>query len=301
MTTGIVFDIKKFSLHDGPGIRTTIFLKGCPLSCQWCHNPESRSLKPERFYWENRCVRCGVCVEVCEQGAVTMENNQVVTDPDKCQLCGDCVEACYSEARQIVGSEMTVEAVMAEIERDRPFYEESNGGVTFSGGEPLNQADFLEEVLDHCRDLGIHTALDTCGYAPWETIDRLRARIDLFLYDLKLMDGDRHREFTRQGNDLILDNLRKLSEMGHAIHLRVPLIPEITDTDEQLQRLAGYAASLPNLERVDILPFHALATDKYQRLGLQHPMPPNRKHDAARITEVADIFRSFRLPVTTGG
>lgn len=274
-----------------------MFLKGCPLNCQWCHNPESRALKPERFYRENRCVRCGICVETCEQGAITMENQQPVTDHDKCTLCGECVEACYSEAREIVGQEMSVDSLMAEIERDRAFYEESSGGVTFSGGEPLNQSQFLGDMLKACRTRNIHTALDTCGYASWETIDGLRGDVDLFLYDLKLLDGDRHRDFTDQSNEIILQNLRKLSELGHAIHLRVPLVPDVNDEFTDLEKLAEFAATLPHLERVDLLPYHDMARAKFQYMGLPDTMPENTASTTKSLQQIAQLFQAQNLAV----
>ena len=224
MITGKVFDIKKFSIHDGPGIRTTVFFKGCPLSCRWCHNPESQALEPEMMLWANRCIRCEACLPVCKQGAISRDGDFAPTDGEKCVLCGACVEACHAGAREIVGREMTVAQVMAEIERDVAFYDESNGGVTFSGGEPLWQAGFLLALLQACQEKEIHTALDTCGFAPWEMLDAIREHVDLFMYDLKLMDDAKHRDFTGVSNELILKNLQALSQRGHDIVLRVPIV-----------------------------------------------------------------------------
>jgi pyruvate formate lyase activating enzyme len=220
LTTGIVFDIKKFSIHDGPGIRTTIFFKGCPLRCWWCHNPEGLTPEPELMIRANRCIRCDACLDVCPHGAISRDGDKVFTDVAKCLRCGTCVAACYAEARQIVGQEMAAAQVMAEIERDVPFYDESGGGATFSGGEPLLQPDFLCELLSACRARGIHTAVDTCGFAPWEVLDSVRKYVDLFLYDLKLMDEARHRAFTGVSNALILSNLRARYRRPYAPHPR---------------------------------------------------------------------------------
>lgn len=301
MTSGIVFDIKKFSIHDGPGIRTTVFFKGCPLSCWWCHNPESQALEPERIYWENRCIRCGACQEVCEQEAISFEGDFPLTDDERCTLCGSCVQACYSQAREIVGREMVAAQVIAEIERDIPFYEESGGGVTFSGGEPLSQVGFLLALLQACQERDIHTAVDTCGFAPWESFDRIRERVGLFLYDLKLMDNLRHRKFTGVSNDLVLKNLQALSQRGHHIALRVPIIPGINDDDENLHQMGAFAAGLPHLDRLDILPYHHAATSKYERLDKSYGLSQARPPSDERMAEIAEALRGFGLPVKIGG
>jgi len=301
LITGIVFDIEKFSIHDGPGIRTTVFFKGCPLSCWWCHNPEGQALAPELVFWENRCIRCGACQAICAQDAISWDDNRISTDAARCTLCGDCVEVCYADARQIAGREMTVAQVMAEVERDIAFYDQSGGGVTFSGGEPLFQPDFLLALLQACKAKGIHTAVDTCGFAPWETLDGIRGYVDLFLYDLKLMDDARHREFTGVSNKLILKNLRRLSALGHRIFLRVPIIPGINDDDENIRQTGALAAALPHLERVDILPYHHTAVDKYKRLNKVYSLPEARPPSDKRIAEIAGILREFGLQVKIGG
>ncbi|MBN1810259.1 MAG: glycyl-radical enzyme activating protein [Anaerolineae bacterium] len=301
MTTGIVFDIKKFSIHDGPGIRTTIFFKGCPLRCWWCHNPEGLALEPELMFWANRCIQCDACLDVCAHGAISRDGDVVSTDAEKCVRCGACVAACYAEARQIVGREMTVAQVMAEIGRDVPFYDESGGGVTFSGGEPLLQRDFLFELLRACRARGIHTAVDTCGFAPWEMLDGVREHVDLFLYDLKLMDDARHRQFTGVSDALILSNLQALSQRGHDIILRLPLIPGINDDGENIRQAGAFAAELPHLIRVDILPYHRIGGEKYDRLnrpyGLTETQPPSEE----RVAEVVQVLAEFGLRVSVGG
>ena len=301
MVTGIVFDIKKFSIHDGPGIRTTVFFKGCPLNCWWCHNPESQAPEPELVFWEGRCIRCGACLEVCDPGAIFWDGDVVSTDGEKCTLCGACAEACYAEAREIVGREMTVAQVMAEIERDVPFYDESGGGVTFSGGEPLAQRDFLLALLRACREKEIHTAVDTCGFATWETFDNIREYVGLFLYDLKLMDAAKHQKFTGVSNGLILRNLQALSQRGHDIFLRVPIIPGINDDDEEVRRIGAFAAALPRLERVDILPYHRAGVEKYGRLNEVYELPETRPPSDERMAGITQMLRGFGLQVKIGG
>ena len=292
-----MFDIKKFSIHDGPGIRTTVFLKGCPLTCWWCHNPESQARGPEMMFRAQRCIRCGACLAVCAQGAISWDGDEVCTDGERCTLCRACVETCYAEAREIVGREMTVAQVMAEVERDVAFYDESNGGVTFSGGEPLLQPDFLLALLRACREKEIHTALDTCGFATWETLNRIREHVDLFLYDLKLMDDAKHREFTGASNALILKNLQALSQREHNIVLRVPIIPGINDDDDHVRQIGAFAAALPHLKRVDILPYHHGGAAKYDRLDKVYDLPETRPPSDERMANIAQMLRGFGLQV----
>lgn len=298
-TTGIIFDIKKFSIHDGPGIRTTVFLKGCPLSCWWCHNPEGQASREELILRPDRCIACRACVEACDRGAVTSDQGAVVTSRERCTSCGACVEVCYAGARELVGRQMTVADVMAEIERDRPFYDQSGGGVTFSGGEPLSQPAFLRDLLEACKDMGLHTVLDTCGFAGWEVLDGLRAYVDLFLYDLKLMDDGRHREITGVSNEPILRNLSRLSREGHRIILRVPIIPGVNDDEANLRQIARFAAALSSLRRVDLLPYHRIGRDKYQRLGKDCLMPEVDPPTHERVTEIARMAAGFGLEVRT--
>jgi pyruvate formate lyase activating enzyme len=300
-TTGIVFDIRKFSIHDGPGIRTTVFFKGCPLRCSWCHNPESQSSKPEQVYWEERCIKCQACIAACPQNAIHWDGNRIITDAGKCVLSGACVESCYAEARQIAGHAMTVAQVMSEIKADLAFFDQSGGGVTFSGGEPLMQSDYMLALLLACRESEIRTVLDTCGFASWATLNRLRPYIDVFLYDLKLMDPVRHKQHTGVSNIRILENLQKLSRYGHDIVLRVPIIPGANDDEQNLRAIGAFAASLPRLNRVDLLPYHRTAIGKYERLhkayGFSEVQPPSE----ARMAEIQQIFEECGLHVGVGG
>lgn len=302
---GLIFDIRKFSLHDGPGIRTTVFFKGCPLTCWWCHNPESQFPGPEMMLWESRCIRCGACVTTCAVEAITSsgENGSLryITDRDTCTVCGSCEAVCAADAREMIGRRMTVSEVMAEIERDAVFFEESGGGVTFSGGEPLAQRSFLSDLLRACKEREIHTAVDTSGYTPWKALDSIRDNTDLFLYDLKLMDDARHRQFTGAPNGLILHNLRALSERNHRIIIRVPVIPGINDDAANLHALAEFAADLPHLERVDLLPYHASAQGKYERLGRPYHLPDTLTPSDERMDEIKDLLEQYDLNVTIGG
>jgi pyruvate formate lyase activating enzyme len=300
LTSGLVFDIQRYCIHDGPGIRSTVFFKGCPLACWWCHNPEGQTAEADLIVRANRCVRCGACMAACGQGALSWQDDTVVTDMAKCQRCGDCADACVAEARQLVGRRMTVAQVMAQVERDVPFYDQSGGGVTFSGGEPLSQPSFLLDLLEACGCAGIHRAVETCGYASWETCDRIRLHTDLFLYDLKLMDGGRHRQYTGVSNDIILDNLRRLTGLGHPIVLRVPIIPRLNDDAENLRQIGTFAASLPRLEQIDLLPYH-LAADKYERLNRDYALGAVRPPSAERLAELAHILEGHGLQVTIGG
>jgi pyruvate formate lyase activating enzyme len=301
LTIGIVFDIKQFSIHDGPGIRTTVFLKGCPLRCAWCHNPESQAAAPELIFRPGRCLRCGVCVTACPRGAISWDGAAMVTDGQACARCGSCADTCYAQARELAGRQMTVTQVMTEIERDVAFYDESGGGVTFSGGEPLAQPRFLRELLRACRAREIHSAVDTCGYVAWEVLADLREYVDLFLYDLKLMDDAGHRAFTGVSNGLILRNLEALAHHRHAIILRVPVIPGINDDAENLRRVGAFAAALPSVERLDLLPYHRTGIEKYERVHMVYGLPDVRPPSEERLAEIAHILQGFGLRVQTGG
>jgi pyruvate formate lyase activating enzyme len=273
MTTGTIFDIKRFAIHDGPGIRTTVFFKGCPLACCWCHNPESQSTTPELFYRQNLCEVCGECVYACPTDALKLVDDGVEINTDRCELNGKCADVCPSEALEMVGRGVTVEQLMTEIEKDTPFYDQSGGGVTFSGGEPLAQAEFLGELLDRCGDRDIHRVVDTCGLAPTDTLRLIAERTDLFLFDLKLMDPGQHVRHTGVANDQILRNLKMIAKMGRDIHIRIPVIPTITDRAENLDAIGRFVSTLTGPPRVTLLRYHPTAMEKYTRFGIEKRLP----------------------------
>jgi pyruvate formate lyase activating enzyme len=296
---GLVFNIQKYSVHDGPGIRTTVFLKGCPLACEWCHNPEGISPRPEMRVNGARCIRCGHCQEVCPEARGG--GMHPVAPGEDCHVCGACAEACPTGARQMAGREMMVAEVMAEIGKDRIFYEESGGGVTFSGGEPLLQAEFLLALLAACRDRGIHTAVDTCGFVPRRDLLAAARMTDLFLYDLKFMDESRHRRHTGVSNAPILRNLQALGQAQADIWVRVPVIPDINDDEENMAASARFAAGIPGVRQVYLLPYHPTGTGKLASLGktsaLPHLVPPA----PPRLEQIAGLFRAQGLVARVGG
>jgi pyruvate formate lyase activating enzyme len=273
MTTGVIFDIARFAIHDGPGIRTTVFFKGCPLSCWWCHNPEGQSSNPDILYREHLCVRCGSCVEACPQHARSLSEGGVARDRARCRVCGTCAQVCASGATERVGRRVTVHELMREIEKDTPFFDQSGGGVTFSGGEPLDQPDFLRELLDRCGEHDIHRTVDTCGFARPEILRSIAQRTDLFLFDLKLMNVSRHVAYTGLRNDLIIGNLCMLAGMGAEIQVRVPVIPTITDATDNIDAIGEFVSSLPQRPRVTLLAHHPAAMEKYGRFRMTRRLP----------------------------
>ncbi len=262
-TIGTVFNIQRYSLHDGPGIRTTVFLKGCPLACVWCHNPEGRAAEPELRLLPTRCIGCGLCREPCPQQVAW--SGRLPYQTPHCSVCGACVEACPVEAREVAGRCLTVPQLAAELRRDRVFFDHSGGGVTLSGGEPLLQADFVRELLDRLRDEAIHAALDTCGYAPTETFLEVARRADLVLYDIKTLDDAVHRRYTGVSNALILENLRALVRVHVPVWIRVPLIAGVNTDRGMLARTARFVAGLGGIQQVNLLPYHAWGTGKSSR------------------------------------
>jgi len=294
-----IFNIQRYAVHDGPGIRTTVFLKGCPLSCWWCHNPEGLSLERQIIIWPERCIRCGDCVEICPAAAAALQAPGPVIDQARCTLCGRCTETCPSEALEMAGRDISLEELLQEVEKDRVFYEQSGGGVTFGGGEPLLQYDFLKAAAEASAQRGIHTVVDTSGYADGEKLLALSRHVDLFLYDLKHMDNNRHREITGVGNTLILRNLERLVKAGQAVVARFPLIPGINDGDH-VKRLGAYLASVP-VTTVHVLPYHNIAQGKYQRLAYNDAMQGFQPPSEAMIEEAAAVLVSYGLETKRGG
>jgi glycyl-radical enzyme activating protein len=267
MPTGIVFDIQRFALHDGPGIRTTVFLKGCPLNCLWCHNPESINPKPQLSYNDEKCAQCGKCVKVCAVKAHSINNTQHQIDYEKCTACGKCVENCLHDALKMVGKTMTVDEVMEEVIKDKEYYAQSNGGLTISGGEPMRQFDFTLELLKSAKAASIHTCLDTCGFAPVDQFQKIIPLVDLFLYDYKETDLDSHKKLTGVSNELILSNFDFLLSENAKVILRCPLVPGVNDSDDHLKGIAKISAKYPQIEAIEIMPYHDMGRDKANRIG----------------------------------
>ncbi len=299
--TGRVFDIKRYSIHDGPGIRTTVFMKGCPLRCLWCHNPEGIAAGPELMHWPGRCARCYSCVETCPAGAIARHADGPAIDKAECDLCGKCAEACVYEAMQVVGRGLRTADLLAEIERDRIFFEQSGGGVTFSGGEPLAQPEFLAEVLDELEARGVSTAIDTSGFAPAEVVERIAAKTSLVLYDLKAMDDAKHRELTGVSNAPILENLRRLAAGPAEVWVRIPLIAGANDDEENIRAAIAFLASLGTIRNVGLLPYHAGGSGKAERIDKSERFrtfaPPSDERYAAIEVE----FRRAGFNVQKGG
>lgn len=289
---GLIFNIQRFSIHDGPGIRTVVFFKGCPLRCLWCHNPEGQIMRKEMVIWDDRCIGCKTCVKTC--------SNSAAEDPTKCILCGKCVEECPAGAREIAGKEMRIEEIIMEIEKDRVFYEQSGGGVTFSGGEPLFQYDFLITLLKKCKDKGIHSAIETCGYSPWEILSSVSGCTDLFLYDLKVMDEESHRKFTGVSNRKILENLKKLSSIHKSIVVRIPVIPGVNDNFENMNMTSKFVSSL-GIKEVHLLPFHPGGVEKYRRLRKDYKFGVESSQGKDGINLFVKTLEEKKIKVKIGG
>ena len=250
-----IFDIERNSYVDGPGIRTTVFFKGCNLRCAWCHNPESQSPKPQMMFFKNKCTGCGKCKEKCPNHL------------ESCELCGKCTLYCPHDAREICGKEYTVDEIMIEILKDKSFYENSGGGVTFSGGECMLQIDFLEDLLKACKRNGIHTAVDTAGLVPYESFEQILPYTDLFLYDVKCYDSDKHKKYTGASNGLILSNLKKLLQSGKTVWIRIPIIPNVNDSEAEILNIKEFLNLCGSPEKIELLPYHAMGEHKYAAIG----------------------------------
>ncbi|UCE18558.1 MAG: glycyl-radical enzyme activating protein [Gemmatimonadota bacterium] len=297
----MIFDIKRYAIHDGPGIRTTVFLKGCPLNCRWCHNPEGKAQKQEFMWWEGRCIGCQSCQSVCAQGAISFSDDSLILDQDKCDACKVCVDACNPRALELIGEEMTVAQVMKEIERDEVFYDESGGGVTLSGGEPLMQPDFSQDILKSCKELMIHTTLDTCGYVQSDLFSRICEHVDLVLYDLKVVDDKKHMALTGVSNEIIVANLKELSRSGRNYIVRFPVVPGANDDEKDILEFGELVSSLSNVNSVSILPYHNAGDEKSRRLVnsrtssfFGHPST------SEQMVEIEEKLKALGLKVQTG-
>ena len=302
MVAGRIFDIKRFALNDGQGIRLTVFFKGCSLNCAWCHNPEGKSVKMQKMYTASRCIACGSCVEACPEDACILTSDGIVTDPSKCKLCAECAEACPTKATEMSGTEQTVDYIMDVIEKETIFFDHSGGGVTFSGGEPLMHPEFLIDLLDSCGERGIHRTVDTCGFAKPDVLLNVAQRTDHFLYDLKMMDNDKHKKWTGVSNAIILDNLQKLSKTGASINIRIPLIVGVNSDDDNIKRTAEFVKSLDGEKKlVNLLPYHDIAANKYLKLGKEYDSADFAEPGAESKKHIISIFESYGLQAVFGG
>lgn len=271
MTMGLIFNVQRFSTEDGPGIRTTAFLKGCPLHCAWCHNPEGQRSTPELVWHDVRCIGARECLRACPEDALTLTSEGMRINREKCNACGACVQACPTGALDMIGRQWSAEQLMEELLKDEVFYETSSGGITFSGGEPLMQVDFLCEVLPQSRQARLHVALDTCGFVSWESFERVLPYVNLVLYDLKIMDANRHRAATGVGNDLILENARRLAAHRVPMWIRTPIIPGFTNDQENISAIARFILEeLPTVQRWHLLAYTNLGRPKYERLDRKY-------------------------------
>lgn len=292
---GIVYNIQRMSTKDGPGLRTTVFLKGCPLHCPWCSNPESQSFKPQLLVFSNLCVACGACEKVCPNGAVVRLGESFNRDRSICKDCGLCAQSCPSKAREISGKRMTVEEVMRVVDSDSLFYENSGGGVTFGGGEPTSSGDFLQALIDACAGRGYHICLDTCGVCEPERFRKIMERVDLFLFDCKHMDPEEHKRLTGRDNVVILENLHNLFEARKPVQIRVPLMPGINDTEENIAAMAAFLHKHGKYE-IDVLPCHTFGHSKYAALNLPDPAMIPYQPDEFKV--VMERFKKHDLKVT---
>ncbi len=302
MSESLIFDVKRYAINDGPGIRVVIFFKGCNLQCAWCHNPEGISHKVEKMYAPAKCISCGTCVDSCPEKAITLTHKGIITDGDLCSVCGKCAEVCPTKAIEMSGKQMSVSEIMETIEKERIFFDQSGGGVTFSGGEPLLHSKMLVELLDECGRRGIHRAVDTAGNVSTDIILEVAKRTDLFLYDLKMMDAGSHLEWTKAGNERILANLKAISEKEAHIIIRIPIIGGVNDTDQNIEQTAAFIARLAgDKKEVHLLPYHKIAQHKYSKLGKHDDFEPFLEPDNETLFRAIAQFAAYGIKAEIGG
>ncbi|MBE7043141.1 MAG: glycyl-radical enzyme activating protein [Ruminococcaceae bacterium] len=272
MKQNTIFNIQKFCINDGPGIRTTVFLKGCPLNCIWCHNPESKKIEPQLFYNKDKCIGCGRCVDACPNTCHTVTSAEHLFDRTNCIVCGACADACVTEALERAGEKKTVDEIITEVMKDEIFYQNSGGGMTLSGGEPMLQFSFAYDLMKAAKEKNLHTCMETCGFAPWEHFEKIAPLVDIFLYDYKETNPQKHKEFTGVTNELILNNLHTLDDMGANTVLRCPIIPTLNDREDHFEGIANTANNLKNIMEINIEPYHPLGSGKSVMLGGEDPL-----------------------------
>ena len=301
MIDGMITNIQRFSTHDGPGIRTTVFFKGCGMNCLWCHNPETISPNRQIFSYPKKCIGCGKCIAVCpERAHQTGADGNKIFLRELCKACGKCADICYARALEIVGKSVTIDEVINEIEEDAAFYKNSGGGATFSGGEPMLQIDFLTSLLIECGKKEIHTAVDTAANVPWENFLKILDYVDLFLFDLKVFDHEKHIKATGVGNERILNNLKRLSDYNNIksdIIIRIPVIPDINDNPGEIKKTADFLKDFKNINRVELLPFHRYGEEKYKSLGMEYHAKERKPPDKNIVENLADIFKNNNIDV----
>ncbi|MDO9546799.1 MAG: glycyl-radical enzyme activating protein [Pelolinea sp.] len=297
--SGYISNIERYTLHDGPGIRTTVFLKGCPLSCLWCSNPEMQVGYPQLAYFEERCNGCLRCIEKCPQNAISIKQNclQVEVDFVKCNHCGECVDTCNMDALVMIGKRVSVEEIMNTVTRDKVFYQHSNGGVTISGGEPLWQSDFSGEILRRCKENQIHTAIQSCGYGTKEQIDRIIPFLDLAIIDLKHYDSSAHHKLTGKGNEDIIENIKYIDNNKIPIVIQIPLIPGFNDSEETLKNIFNFTGNLKNALGVSLLQYHTMGVPKYKHIGISYIMPSIDSLPADYLKEKIESCKKYNLPI----
>jgi len=293
---GIIFNIEKYAVHDGHGIRTLVFLKGCPLRCLWCANPEGQYTFPQLIFFPNKCIGCGRCISVCSNQAIEVNKGKIIMEWHKCKNCLKCVEVCPSGARGCKGKYVTPEEVLAEVVKDLPFYNRSNGGVTLSGGEPLMQPNFVVQILKLCHENYINTAIETSGYANEEDFDKVLSYTDLILFDIKHMDSKKHKTGTGVENEKILKNAKRVSNRGIPMVIRIPVIPGYNDSPENISNTAKFARELNSLIRVELLPYHKLGVSKYEHMGRKYLLADNMiPPSSEKLSKLRKIIRDYGL------
>lgn len=298
----LIFDIQKFSVHDGPGIRTVVFFKGCPLRCRWCANPESHKYTQDLMFYPDKCIGCGVCIDACPNGCIGVnDKKEMFFDREKCTECCACTKECYAGARRVSGDDMSLDEIKKEVDKDMVFYNTSGGGITFSGGEAMCFPDTVRELAEYYKGQGVTTALETCGYVPWENYEKVIQYLDLVMFDLKCMDDEKHREYTGGSNQLILENLKKIYKRVRTV-VRIPIIPGVNDSEKDIKDFGEFISSMKDgIDTVHILPYHDLGLSKYNALGKKYLMEDVKAPDDEEMDRIKRQLEGFGFNVVIGG